>query len=681
MIGLHHMLTSPVELTNGQPNIVRVAAKTAPQIVSSVPKCRNPKGSRSRPDEPARGRQVVAMGRSGRPFPVEDQVLLIVNDDHVRGGGVPVIGRRLPSKSMSAVQAELKRVQHYRQQSSPQDYSIRPSMKMGEPEAAQPVIGRRTHRLQLAYQMEQHQLERARELCQPLSIIDTSLNDITSREQQIQAAGARMADKYRRQISHPALNLAEQQRAPARGQRRGRAQPANHLLQAQQVERRPRLDLEPISSSCSSLCCTEGRRGYLQSSEPPNYVSPCSSPLVTDWPPACCSSSQQPMSSCCLPPVSVHSGKLGRSLSCQRVGANCYQNGQLPEQAYMERPTLHQQHNSRRVDGRSISQSANGSQQHVHRPSGELEKRNRMGPARPSRAPVYSPSGARFASPSSREPPAAESAVSQMYESLAAELKAKLGDPKMGPILLPPKDYDTMSRRQGKLTGIELRRSTNPQLVGPTANRASSREPGQQQLVTKIGQISEGSVDSARSSGRSATDQSADTEIQRSRSNSSSGLGSIRDSGSPNSCPSSSSSSNEDFHGNLASREAQIASRQHGKQPLPASASISASSGLSSASSASPISPNNSASSDSGLEARATSNQSNDNNLQLKTRQTVQIDLRELKGRRGRDTGAGNNSVRAVSSGLLWNGRVEVPLKINSDKNGNTYLATKQIIY
>lgn len=59
------------------------------------------------------------------------------------------------------------------------------------------------------------------------------------------------------------------------------------------------------------------------------------------------------------------------------------------------------------------------------------------------------------------------SAVEQMYESLAAELKAKLGNPRIGPILLPPRDYDTLCRKQGKLDGIELRRSTNPQLVGP----------------------------------------------------------------------------------------------------------------------------------------------------------------------------------------------------------------------
>ncbi|XP_074597812.1 uncharacterized protein LOC141852643 [Brevipalpus obovatus] len=61
----------------------------------------------------------------------------------------------------------------------------------------------------------------------------------------------------------------------------------------------------------------------------------------------------------------------------------------------------------------------------------------------------------------------ADSKVAILYESLAAELKAKLGNPKTGPILLPPRDYDTISRKQGKLTGIEARKSTNSQIVGP----------------------------------------------------------------------------------------------------------------------------------------------------------------------------------------------------------------------
>ena len=58
--------------------------------------------------------------------------------------------------------------------------------------------------------------------------------------------------------------------------------------------------------------------------------------------------------------------------------------------------------------------------------------------------------------------------VSTLYESLAAEFRAKLGNPKTGPILLPPRDYDTISRKRGKLEGIEYRKSTNTQIVGPS---------------------------------------------------------------------------------------------------------------------------------------------------------------------------------------------------------------------
>ena len=61
-----------------------------------------------------------------------------------------------------------------------------------------------------------------------------------------------------------------------------------------------------------------------------------------------------------------------------------------------------------------------------------------------------------------------------VYESLAAELRAKLGNPKTGPILLPPRDYDTISRKRGKLEGIELRKSTNQQIVGPLLEQDES---------------------------------------------------------------------------------------------------------------------------------------------------------------------------------------------------------------
>lgn len=48
---------------------------------------------------------------------------------------------------------------------------------------------------------------------------------------------------------------------------------------------------------------------------------------------------------------------------------------------------------------------------------------------------------------------------------MAAELRAKLGKNDV-PILLPPRDYDTVHRQKGNLTGIELRRCLNANIVG-----------------------------------------------------------------------------------------------------------------------------------------------------------------------------------------------------------------------
>lgn len=60
----------------------------------------------------------------------------------------------------------------------------------------------------------------------------------------------------------------------------------------------------------------------------------------------------------------------------------------------------------------------------------------------------------------------------QLFESLAHELKVKLGNHKQtGPILLPPRDYDTISRCRGKLDGIEERESTNRHIVGIIAGK------------------------------------------------------------------------------------------------------------------------------------------------------------------------------------------------------------------
>nr|XP_023015404.1 uncharacterized protein LOC111504914 [Leptinotarsa decemlineata] len=55
--------------------------------------------------------------------------------------------------------------------------------------------------------------------------------------------------------------------------------------------------------------------------------------------------------------------------------------------------------------------------------------------------------------------------VTTLYDSVAAELREKLGK-KNSPILLPPRDYDTVHRTKGNLTGIELRRCLNANIVG-----------------------------------------------------------------------------------------------------------------------------------------------------------------------------------------------------------------------
>lgn len=58
--------------------------------------------------------------------------------------------------------------------------------------------------------------------------------------------------------------------------------------------------------------------------------------------------------------------------------------------------------------------------------------------------------------------------VATLYDSVAAELRAKLNKNDV-PILLPPRDYDTVHRQKGNLTGIELRRCLNASIVGQSA--------------------------------------------------------------------------------------------------------------------------------------------------------------------------------------------------------------------
>lgn len=54
---------------------------------------------------------------------------------------------------------------------------------------------------------------------------------------------------------------------------------------------------------------------------------------------------------------------------------------------------------------------------------------------------------------------------STLFDSLAAELRAKLNG-NGPPLLLPPRDYDTVHRSKGNLAATELRRCRNSLIVG-----------------------------------------------------------------------------------------------------------------------------------------------------------------------------------------------------------------------
>lgn len=67
--------------------------------------------------------------------------------------------------------------------------------------------------------------------------------------------------------------------------------------------------------------------------------------------------------------------------------------------------------------------------------------------------------------PTSPLMPVTPSAKANLYDSLAAELRAKLNG-NGPPLLLPPRDYDTVHRSKGNLAAIELRRCRNISIVG-----------------------------------------------------------------------------------------------------------------------------------------------------------------------------------------------------------------------
>lgn len=114
---------------------------------------------------------------------------------------------------------------------------------------------------------------------------------------------------------------------------------------------------------------------------------------------------------------------------------------------------------------------------------------------------VRPPAKMSFRSPAKTSPPrdTLKSPVSekeQLFESLAHELKIKL-NPSSGPLLLPPRDYDTISRGRGKLNGIEERKSTNQQIVGVLAGLKTRENRGNNNKLATVYSSSNSSSSSA----------------------------------------------------------------------------------------------------------------------------------------------------------------------------------------
>lgn len=71
---------------------------------------------------------------------------------------------------------------------------------------------------------------------------------------------------------------------------------------------------------------------------------------------------------------------------------------------------------------------------------------------------------------------------SSLYDSLAAELRAKLNG-NGPPLLLPPRDYDTVHRSKGNLAATELRRCRNSLIVGDKVKKQQLQLQQQQQQM------------------------------------------------------------------------------------------------------------------------------------------------------------------------------------------------------
>ncbi|GBP14015.1 hypothetical protein EVAR_102703_1 [Eumeta japonica] len=104
----------------------------------------------------------------------------------------------------------------------------------------------------------------------------------------------------------------------------------------------------------------------------------------------------------------------------------------------------------------------------------DIERKLRQRGALPTKPPDSS-LGSEVSTRESDSGSTEERCVANLYDSLAAELKQKLSTGKRGigksPILLPPRDYDTVHRQKGNLSNIDTRRCLNQNIVGVNARR------------------------------------------------------------------------------------------------------------------------------------------------------------------------------------------------------------------
>lgn len=597
--------------TSNESEIVLVKAKTAPQIVSSVPKCAR---NRTNPLDTLNGLAHMSSAQSEYPRSSGEPVILILEDTKSSGSAWPVIGRRLPNKSAPDNSSAL-------------------------------VSGRRSNRI--GRQLATSNREEARQFVHPTQLLALDRSKRTKSHED---------EERKRDIIYPISVCASGQ-----------------------------MEHESVnwSGSCccyqvpfDSLACLDQPRIHLH----PPPIGICQVSNVSGQAQVCCAQ----LSDCCSGPSMNNDESKSNELNgiirynqqhraCQQIETKAKNRNKT--NSVIKSVAIRSSSCSERRPNETgeRKQLRNSRRCRTDRNKNDLNEKLListccLGPTKASTRPA-SKVRKECSNLDRREE---EHSVACIYDSLAAELKAKLGDPKLAPILLPPKDYDTICRQQGKLNGIESRRSTNPQLVGQVGSKWQLNEESDLKGV-------------AVTSGEGVSGPII-RRLDRSRSNSSSGLGSVSVNLNSSISPISSRlSSNDEIDSSRQAEEGtQMRRRRRGindndndngndndihlhvhkqDESMSAHASDSGHSGSGSGSGHFP-------------EAETIKIILNKTN-KTKFNQRIEDKISD----RGQGV-SGSHNPSKVSSGILWNGRVEVPLKVNCDKEGGqVYLATKQIIY